>query len=64
MSQNLIKIVNPEVADKLAASGFSYITEQIGNQKMFVFTQNEQLMKLLYSDFKKNDFFFENKLRF
>ena len=64
MSQKLIKVVNPDVAKKIAATGFSYITEQIGNQKMFVFAQSDGLMKLLCSGFKKNDFVFDNKLRF
>lgn len=62
--KNLIKVVNPDVATKLSALGFSYIKEQIGKQDVFVFAMNDDLCKILNSKFSKSDFICENKLRF
>lgn len=61
---NLIKVVNPKVADKLVALGFSYIKEQIGNQNVFVFENSRILLQALHKNFSKSDYFVEHKLRF
>lgn len=60
----LIKMINPNKANQLAALGFSYITEQINNQKVFVFEATADIEKYLQSNFDKNDFIMESKLRF
>lgn len=61
---NCIKVVNPEAAKKLVASGFSYIKEQIGERVVFTFAWSRGLGDILTKDFTCNDYFSENKLRF
>ena len=56
--------MNPDVANKLASFGFSYMKEQINNNDVYVFTHSQDLMKCLQNDFSKCEFFFEKKLRF
>lgn len=59
-----IKVVNPDVANKLAASGFSYIEEQIGGKSVFAFANSKDLQNMLSKQFACSDYFIENKLRF
>lgn len=59
-----IKVVNPDVANKLAASGFSYIKEQIGGKSVFAFASSKGLSDVLSKQFTCRDYFVENKLRF
>lgn len=62
--KNLIKVVNPDVANELVALGFSYIEEQINNQKIYAFTENNEIKAILNRKFSVTDFFVDNKIRF
>lgn len=64
MNQNLIKVINPDKANYLVELGFSYIKEKINNQDVYVFTNNNEVLKHLQSNFDKCDFLVENTLRF
>ena len=60
MSNNFIKIANPNVAEQLAHLGFQYIKES----NVFVFTECEELLALLSQTCPDACFVTENKLRF
>lgn len=62
--KSLIKVVNPDAANKLVALGFSYIEEQINNQKIYAFAENDEIKAILNSKFSVSDFFVDNKIRF
>lgn len=58
--KNLIKVVNPEVAEQLAKMGFQYIREG----DVFAFIQTDELMSVLRQAYSNGTFICENKLRF
>lgn len=58
--KNLIKIVNQDLAMRLADLGFQYIKEGF----MFAFIQTDELMSILQETCSNGDFICENKLRF
>jgi len=62
--QNLIKVLNPELANELVNLGFSYIKEQINSKDVFCFTFNKEILNYLQNNFNKRDFIFENTLKF
>ncbi len=63
-NQNLIKIINPIVAEKLKTMGFNYIKEKMNNKDVFVFVKNEELDRVLMKSYSNTDFFLTNKLCF
>lgn len=58
--KNLIKIVNPEVAEQLAFLGFQYIKEQ----NTFAFPYSDELIAVLQQQYPNTQFVRESKLRF
>lgn len=60
----LIKVLNPEIAEKLITLGFSYIKEPIGETTVYGFLFTHDLEKILTSQFSSKDYFVENKIRF
>ena len=64
MPNNLIKISNLSVVEKLKSLGFSYIKERINKSDMFVFTASPEILEFLNKNYNKSDFFFDNKLHF
>lgn len=62
--KNLIKVVNPDAANQLVVLGFSYIEEQINNQKIYAFAENDEIQAILNGKFSVSDFFVDNKIRF
>ena len=61
---NFIKVINPEVRDKLAALGFSYVTENIGEGMIYSFADSPELREQLAKNYSKKDYFVSNKLCF
>ena len=57
---NFIKVVNPELANQMAALGFQYIKEQ----NVFTFHYSEELMRILQKQYSNSQFVIESKLRF
>lgn len=51
-------------AEQLIRRGFSYMQENVNNQKIYVFVATPELIECLQNDFKKNDYFVDNKLCF
>lgn len=64
MSNNFIKVFDPSMAEKLKAEGFFYATEKINGKDVFVFPNNEKLLKYLKNNYAKSTFIVENTLRF
>lgn len=64
MNTNFIKILDEETANKLKASGFSYMKERSNNKEIFIFAATQELMKVLSSQFSNPVFVCESKLRF
>lgn len=58
--KNLIKVVSPELANKLVSLGFQYIKEA----EYFAFIQTDELMSVLQQTYSNGSFICENKLRF
>ena len=58
--KNLIKVVSPELADKLVALGFQYIKEG----SVYAFIETEELTDLLIKNYSNDEYIRENKLRF
>lgn len=62
---NLLKVVNPKLAKKLADLGFVYMLEKYNNQDVYVFQANTDLVKFLnYSNCSNSDFYCSKKLTF
>lgn len=57
--KNLIKVVDPEIAERLAHSGFQYIKEQ----NAFVFPYSDELIAVLREQYSHSQFVCESKLR-
>lgn len=55
-----ITVVNPELAEKLAALGFQYIK----NAEFFAFQYSSELLNILNSQFSDEPYLCDNKLRF
>lgn len=64
MNTQFIKILDIETANKLKASGFSYMKEKSNNKDIFIFAATQDLLKVLSSQFDNSQFVCENKLRF
>lgn len=60
MKNNFIKIVSPEVANRLVALGFQYIKEQ----NVFAFPYSDEIMIVLQQQYSNPQFVTESKLRF
>ena len=61
---NFIKVLNPEVRDKLAALGFSYATENIDEGMIYSFADSPELREELTKNYSEKDYFVSNKLFF
>lgn len=60
MNKHFIKVVNPELAEKLIALGFQYMQEING----FVFTYSDELVSTLEKEFDYRSFAINNRLTF
>lgn len=61
---NFIKVLNPELAQKLINMGFKYTKEQIANKEVYAFAESEEIKKILSENYCREDFFICNKLCF
>lgn len=61
---NLIKTVDPVVAEKLAAAGFTYMKEVVSGKTFYVFPASPRLLSILQSKFSNETFAYSNKLHF
>lgn len=59
-TQQFIKVLNPETAEKLKSLGFAYIKEN----DMFVFQITDELLKEINTNFNTEQYVFDNKLCF
>ena len=64
MENKLIKVLNPDKAEKLKQLGFNYILDSINGQSIYAFCITEELLHHLQANFDANDFFLDNTLRF
>lgn len=62
--QKLIKILDPDKAQELAACGFNYTTETINQELVYSFFVSKELMEYVNSKFSRKDFFLSDKLYF
>lgn len=62
--KNLIKVVNPTKAKELSLMGFSYMLEKCGEKIFYVFTPTDELLSHIKSNFSKEDYICEKRLRF
>ena len=60
----LIKTVDSAVASELASAGFLFMKENIGEKDAYVFVLTDELVVFLNKNFCKENFIYENKLRF
>jgi len=60
MKKRFIKVLSPEIADKLATLGFTYIKEQ----NFYAFPYSDELAAVVQQKFAKMSFVNESKLRF
>ena len=61
---SLIKVVKPDVAQKLSKSGFSYMKEKAQGKDVFVFVASPEIIAHLSSHYSREDFFMCDKLFF
>lgn len=64
MAKKIIKVVDPVVAQKMAATGFHYILEKNGETTVYAFSVTPQQMLDLQKQYSNNVFIVENRLRF
>ena len=62
--ENFIKVVNPDVAKKLATLGFTYTKENLYGKCVYAFAESAELKKYLQENYSCRDFFINNKLCF
>ena len=60
MTNKFIKIVNPDIAEKLICLGFQYIKEGAA----FAFPYSDELILVLQREYTEDPYVVENKLRF
>lgn len=60
----MIKVIDKAIADKLISLGYQYMYEKINDKTIYVFKETDDLIKYMYSNYSKKNFFLENKLRF
>lgn len=60
MKHTFIKVVNPEIAEKLVSLGFQYIKEQ----NTFAFPYSDELVAVIQREYSQSQFACESKLRF
>lgn len=60
MKHTFIKVVNPEIAEKLVSLGFQYIKEQ----NTFAFPYSDELVAVIRREYSQSQFACESKLRF
>lgn len=61
---NFIKIINPDMRDELAALGFRYFTENIGEGMIYSFIDTPELRQQLEKNYSKGSYVVGNKLCF
>lgn len=61
---NLIKTVDPVVAEELAAAGFSYMKEVVSGKTFYVFPTSPGLLSIVQSKFSNKTFAYSDKLHF
>lgn len=63
-NNSLLKTFNQDIITFLIECDLPYTIERINNLEIYGFMINEDLEKYLNSNFSKEDFFFEKRLRF
>lgn len=61
---NFIKVLNPELAQKLINMGFKYTKESINGKDVCSFVESEDVREILSESYTRKDFFVDNKLYF
>lgn len=64
MKNMLVIFHNKENAEKLKNMGFSYIIDYADNKPNYVFILNENVYKILNTNFDNHDYHFSNRLNF
>lgn len=59
-----VNILDKEKADKLIKYGFHYNIQKNNGEDIYVFIKSPSLMKVLATEFSKNDFYFGKTLNF
>lgn len=63
--KNILVVFNDkEKAEKLKDMGFAYIIDRSSNKPNYVFTFNENVAKILITNFDNHDYHFSNRLNF
>ena len=64
--RRMICVTNKTVAEKLAESGYRYMTQSRGDATVFTFLENEDLFELLSDrkQFDKKHWYVDKRLRF
>ena len=64
--KNLICVTNKEMADKLAEMGYRYMIQQLSEDNIYTFVENERLFELLKDrqQFNKKFWYIDKRLRF
>lgn len=60
----LIKIDSPDVANQLAALGFSYVTEMVNRNTYYCFEQSPELAEIIMTKFADVRLVVDDHLRF
>lgn len=63
-SINFIKIVNPDVAEKLVTEGFSNMKETVSGNQVYVFPATQELLAFINKTFSMADYAVDTKLTF
>lgn len=61
---NFVNITDEEKANKLMAAGFKCTKQTISNKQIYSFLNTPELTSYLNSNFSKQEYFIDNKLRF
>lgn len=63
--KNILVVFNDkEKAEKLKDMGFAYIIDRSSNEPNYVFAFNENVAKILTTNFDNHDYHFSNRLNF
>ena len=62
---NFINIVNPSTHEFIKSQGFNCFKEiKVGNENVYLYSYNDEIVKLLNTKFTKKDYFVNNKMNF
>lgn len=61
----IVKIDKKDIAERLKAKGFDYVTERVNSDTvLYAFAYSEDIMRELCENFDSNDYHFSNRLCF